>query len=82
LHPALGDDPRDYDYKVVEGGIILQSKPDGSCIYVGDKGCTIWDRRPAICRAFDCRVYARSDWMRIDPHYDGRVVQAGLDREI
>ena len=34
---------------------MLQHKPDGSCIYLGESGCTIHDRRPVICRELDCR---------------------------
>src|SRR5262245_57520122 len=80
LHPSLGDDPRDYDYDVVEGGIVIKGRPDGKCIYVTDKGCSIWATRPAVCRGFDCRTYALSDWMRVDPHYDPQVVAEGLQR--
>lgn len=28
------------------------------CIYLGEEGCTIHDRRPKLCRDFDCRVFA------------------------
>lgn len=34
----------------------LECKPNGDCIYLGEHGCTIYDRRPSICREFDCRV--------------------------
>lgn len=56
------EDPRDY---LVEPGLNaltgevgwrLQHKPrGGGCIYLGDGGCTIHDRAPAICKRFDCR---------------------------
>jgi hypothetical protein len=34
----------------------IARRPDGACVHLGDDlRCTIHDRRPAICRAFDCR---------------------------
>lgn len=30
---------------------------DGACKYVGEAGCTVYERRPAVCRKFDCRNY-------------------------
>jgi Fe-S-cluster containining protein len=35
---------------------LLQTR-EGACIYLGDGGCTIYDHRPVICKAFDCRRY-------------------------
>ena len=35
----------------------LAHKPNGDCIYLGDSGCTIHGRHPAVCRAFDCRRF-------------------------
>jgi hypothetical protein len=34
---------------------VLQCGETGERIYLGRDGCTIHDRAPAICRAFDCR---------------------------
>lgn len=36
----------------------LRHNEDGSCVYLGLLGCTIYDRRPAMCRVFDCRLSA------------------------
>jgi Fe-S-cluster containining protein len=36
---------------------VLKQKPNGSCVYLGEKGCTIHYRAPAVCRAFDCRLW-------------------------
>lgn len=37
---------------------VLKRRPDGSCVYLDAMlGCTIYDRRPEICRVFDC-----GDW--------------------
>jgi hypothetical protein len=24
----------------------------------GERGCTVYEQRPAVCRTFDCRVFA------------------------
>lgn len=35
----------------------LQHRADGACTYLGsDDRCTVWDRAPAACKSFDCRV--------------------------
>ena len=81
LHPSLGDDPPRYRTVTVRDvGIMLARRADGSCIYLGETGCTIWGRQPALCKKFDCRVYAVSAWARIDPHRDPAVIMAGKDR--
>ena len=41
-----------------EGELVLQRRPDGACAHLGPHGCTIYDQRSAVCRSFDCRVYA------------------------
>lgn len=34
----------------------IARRPDGACVHLGDDlRCMIHDRRPAVCRAFDCR---------------------------
>lgn len=65
---------------------------DGACIYLGEAGCTIYDRRPAICRAFSCvgwvagvlavttRAERRRD-MR-DGYIDREVWDAGMKRRV
>lgn len=35
----------------------LLKTPEGDCIYLGPAGCTIYDKRPRICRMFDCREH-------------------------
>lgn len=34
----------------------LAMKENGNCYYLGETGCTIYDKRPRVCRAFDCRM--------------------------
>jgi hypothetical protein len=36
---------------------VLATEPNGQCVYLGDSGCTIYDRRPLLCRTFDCRTH-------------------------
>jgi len=62
LHIDEGDDPSLYGDGVREGiprrpGLapVLKHKPNGDCFFLGDAGCTIYDKRPVICRSFDCR---------------------------
>jgi Fe-S-cluster containining protein len=52
-----GDNPGLYELEITPQGVKLASKPDGSCTYLGPNGCTIHAKRPAMCRAFDCRKY-------------------------
>lgn len=63
LHPDMGDRPHEYAIKAVinplnnQPGFALQQKPNGDCFYLDAEGCTIYERRPAICKAFDCRKF-------------------------
>ena len=60
LHPEDGDDPT--QYKTINAVHPFSGKPiqmlakgpDGNCIYMGEGGCTIYERRPAVCRSFSC----------------------------
>lgn len=67
LHPECGDDAAQYQTVPIRNpltgkpGLMLDHKPNGECIYLGETGCTIYDRAPAICREFDCRrIYQRT----------------------
>ncbi len=73
LHQSLGDDVTLYE--VDTSGDVLKRKADGSCHYLGEQGCTIYERRPVVCRAFDCRSYATSPWVR-SAAYDDREIRA------
>ena len=56
----IEDEDPDYIYdtrEVVVGErtfLALQVKPDGSCIYVTDTGCSIHEDAPMTCKVFDC----------------------------
>lgn len=63
LHPEMGDRAEDYETQVATNpitgkqGLALKQKPNGDCIYLGERGCTIHGRAPAICKEFDCRRF-------------------------
>jgi uncharacterized protein len=57
--PERGDLIWTYEHEVTATAAgptaVQQCGETGECIYLGRDGCTIHDRAPAICRAFDCR---------------------------
>jgi Fe-S-cluster containining protein len=63
LHPEQGDDVQSYRFQVMADQVsgkpvyLLATTPDGACVYLGPKGCTIYQRRPLLCRTFDCRKH-------------------------
>lgn len=63
LVPAQGDDVQSYQYSVAahpdtgEPVYLLATKENGECVYLGPSGCTIYERRPLLCRSFDCRKH-------------------------
>jgi Fe-S-cluster containining protein len=38
------------------GNLRLAKKEDGSCVYLVDDKCSIYEERPHTCRTYDCRV--------------------------
>lgn len=82
LHPECGDNPKDYRTRVVwnpfkgDGPItILEQDPvTHDCVYVGPFGCTIWEKRPVICREFDCRGMVR----KLTPKSQRALLAAGV----
>lgn len=63
LHPDRGDDLESYRHRAIAdpatGNTIhlLEVNEQGACVYLGPSGCTIYDRRPLLCRTFDCRTH-------------------------
>lgn len=96
LHPEDGDIPALYTTIRVRQpltGLMVDAIPlkdDGACIYLGAEGCTIHARRPAVCRAFDCRVMyhdlarhlTRPERRRVmrDGAPGSEVIKAGYER--
>ena len=60
LMPERGDLIWTYEHEVIATlagpAAVLRCAESGECIYLGRDGCTIHDRAPAICKAFDCRA--------------------------
>ena len=63
LHPEEGDDVDTYRHRIAghrdDGSAVhvLATNEKGWCVYLGPRGCTIYERRPILCRTFDCRKH-------------------------
>jgi len=62
LNEDYGDDPNLYpeEHLMVtryagEVVLALRLQPNGDCFYLRKGKCMIYDKRPAVCRGFDCR---------------------------
>jgi Fe-S-cluster containining protein len=54
-----GDSPKEYEtepHPTIPGALMIAHKENRDCVYLGDKGCSIHDRRPRMCREMDCRT--------------------------
>ena len=62
LFPEHGDDLKVLSRHVGLGSgvLVLEETDGGDCIYLKDGGCSVWEHRPAMCRAFDCRRHFQS----------------------
>ena len=49
---------------IYKGARMLRHKPDGSCVYLAERGCSIWDDRPQMCGELDCRIFAELSFTR------------------
>ena len=59
LVPLAQEEFEKYDWVWVEKdgkrlGRALRKRPDGSCVYLGEKGCTIHATAPNVCKKFSC----------------------------
>ncbi len=63
LHPDRGDDIDSYRHRMMADPAtgqaiwLLAVDENNACVYLGDSGCTIYARRPLLCRSFDCRKH-------------------------
>ena len=76
---------RGYDtepHPYVPGALMIAHKPNGDCVYLGEEGCTIHGRAPALCRAADCRSLALRYGLQAAQalHMTGRLNFAVWDR--
>ena len=80
LHPERGDEVESYRHRAVTGRatggtvFLLATEANGQCVYLGDAGCTIYERRPLICRSFDCRKH----YLMLPRQDRDNLVQLGL----
>jgi Fe-S-cluster containining protein len=60
LHPELGDDPAQFETIEIknpftgEKALAIAPTESGQCRYLSEAGCSIYDRRPVLCRSFSC----------------------------
>ena len=57
------ESPKDYltePHPAYKNTYMLAHKPNKDCIYLGETGCTIHDRKPILCKNMDCRNIARN----------------------
>ncbi len=79
LYPDKGDQTLFYKTRDAinpatgQMGKCIEHKMDGSCVYLGKQGCTIYAMQPHACRVFDCRNY----WRSLDPPERKRRLKAG-----
>lgn len=87
----VDEDPADYDCDPAApaGLSVLRRHSDGACVYLGPDGCTIYDRRPAICKAFDCGLWFRTTdrayrrhIKRVGDEQDRRLLDEGRRRAL
>jgi len=59
---------------------FLKKKEDGACVYLGEGGCTIWERAPFACRYFDCRTYYHLGRSGLRPtNNDANILKRGKE---
>lgn len=45
-------------HPTAQGGYAVDRSEDGSCIYLQNGKCSIYESRPLACRVFDCRIFS------------------------
>jgi uncharacterized protein len=59
--PAPYYDLCDQNGRFYVGGYALRTRPDGTCIFLSDNRCTIYDRRFSICRVYPYMLHREPD---------------------
>ena len=54
LIPERGDELHQYEFEMAGEHPVMKRQANGHCIALGKDGCTIYDKRPIMCRKFDC----------------------------
>jgi len=65
--PLDEDEVEHYEYDPImaeRANIFVLARKGSGCTYLGEDGlCTIWDRRPRVCRRYDCSTDPKvQDW--------------------
>ncbi len=53
---AMGYQTEPHPY--MAGALMIAHKENGECVYLDERGCTIHDHAPSLCRSADCRSVA------------------------
>lgn len=56
---------------------LLATNVNKECVYLGPTGCTIYERRPFLCRSFDCRKH----YLILPKQDRDNLVNAGLSSQ-
>lgn len=73
LMPEAGDDPARYGTEMMPSRVYRRlahflPQQDGHCLYLVDDKCSIYEKRPALCRIYSCvedyRVTPRAERKR------------------
>ncbi len=59
--PAPDFDACDQEGRFYVSGYALRTRPDGSCIFLKDGRCSIYDRRFSICRVYPYMLHREAD---------------------
>lgn len=76
LEPAPYYELCDQQGRFYVSGYALKAKEDGSCIFLEDKRCTIYEQRPMICSLYPYMLHREPDE---DGNVDWRQI-SGLDK--
>lgn len=61
-----------------DDGPYLKAKPDGSCVFLGPEGCTVYGDRPLVCRIYPLGWTVEPDgserFVKLQPHPDTKGV--------
>jgi Fe-S-cluster containining protein len=56
---------------------------DGACVYLGPRGCTIYARRPKMCRVFSCVGFVERWFAQTGKAERRRALRGGaIDRDV
>jgi len=61
LEPAPYYEFCDQKGRFYVSGYALKTKPDGSCVFLENKRCKIYEKRPSICRVYPYMLHREAD---------------------